>query len=327
VMQSVVMIAGILFCAVSLTVHVFSPPEYLIQSAAEAGKFSLGSLDFSLSSRTIWVMIIYGVTENLRNLIADQNYVQKYASVATERQAKRSVWIAMLIYIPLTAVFLYIGTTLFAFYSPGGQTLGPEVTKGDQVFPYFIATQLPVGLKGLIIAAILAAAMSTVDSALNCSATVLLLDFYKRYFNPGITEKASMIFLRSTTVVWGALGIAFAALMVRAESALNVWWRISGIFGGGILGLFLLCLFRVRIKPWQGVLAIIASIIFIFWGTFARGLPAWLNWAQCDLDPIIVGAMGAACLVAVALLFGLANSICRSKTRTDAPNRGQTAGR
>ena len=132
-------------------------------------------------------MIIYGVTENIRNLMADQNYTQKYSAVATEAKAKRSVWIAMLIYLPLTAIFLYIGTTMFAFYSGGGHLLDPSITKGDEVFPFFIATELPVGLKGLIIAAILAASMSTVDSALNSSATVLYLDYFKRYFKPEVS--------------------------------------------------------------------------------------------------------------------------------------------
>jgi len=158
VMQSVIMIVGILFCAVSLSISVFSGPEHLIQAAIDNNKFSFGSLKFTLASqehlfdRTVWVMIIYGVTEALRSLLADQNYVQKYCSVPSERDAKRSVWIAMLIYIPLTAVFLYIGTALFAFYSPGGHELGEGITKGEQIFPYFIATQVPAGLKGLIIA-------------------------------------------------------------------------------------------------------------------------------------------------------------------------------
>ena len=119
VMQSVIMIGGLLFCAVSLSWRIWTGPEPLIQTAIDAHKFSLGSWDLSLSSRTIWVMIIYGVTENLRNLLADQNFVQKYSSVPTEREARRSIWIGMLIYIPMTAVFLYIGTALFAFYSGG----------------------------------------------------------------------------------------------------------------------------------------------------------------------------------------------------------------
>jgi SSS family solute:Na+ symporter len=307
VMQSAVMIVGILFCAVSLSIKVFSGPEPLIQTAFEQNKFSFGSWDLSLSSRTIWVMIIYGITENLRNLLADQNYVQKYSSVPDERQAKRSIWIAMLIYIPLTAVFLYIGTTLFAYYSQGDTLAQAGITKGDEVFPHFIATVVPTGLKGLIIAAIVAAAMSTVDSALNCSATVMLLDFHKRFFKKDIGERASIIYLRLITVVWGILGIGFAILMIRAKSALDVWWQISGIFGGGILGLFILSLLRVRLRLWQGLVSIAVSVAVISWGTFARDLPDSWAWAQCNLDKIIIGAVGTVALMVVACIFGLFN--------------------
>jgi solute:Na+ symporter, SSS family len=307
VMQSIVMIVGVAFCAISLSSDIFSGPKPLIQTALDADKFSLGSLKLSFSSRTVWVMIIYGVTENLRNLLADQNYVQKYSAVPTEREAKKSVWIAMLIYIPLTAVFLYIGTALFAFYSSAQHPLGEAVTKGDEVFPYFIATELPSGLRGLILAAIVAAAMSTVDSALNCSSTVLLLDFVKRYFKPDISEKGSLLFLRSATVVWGLLGTAFALLMIRAHSALDTWWQISGIFGGGILGLFLLSLLRIKLQLWQGLVAIGASIAVITWGTFARNLSESWAWAECTLDPIIIGAVGTGVLMVVALALGLFN--------------------
>ena len=307
VMQSIVMIVGIVFCAVSLSSEIFKGPEPLVQAALDADKFSLGSLKLSLSSRTVLVMIIYGITENLRNLMADQNYVQKYSAVPTERDAKRSVWIAMLIYIPLTAIFLYIGTALFAFYSGPEHALGEAITKGDEVFPYFIATELPSGLRGLILAAIVAAAMSTVDSALNCSSTVLLLDFVKRYLKPDIGERGSLLFLRLVTVGWGLLGTASALLMIRARSALDIWWQISGIFGGGILGLFILCLLRVRLTLWQGLVSICASVAVIAWGTFVRDLPDKWRWAECTFDPIIIGAVGTGVLMLVALAFGLLN--------------------
>ena len=313
VMQSIVMIVGIVFCAVSLSSEIFKGPERLIQAALDADKFSLGSLKLSLSSRTVLVMIIYGITENLRNLMADQNYVQKYSAVPTERDAKRSVWFAMLIYIPLTAIFLYIGTALFAFYSGSEHTLGESVTKGDEVFPYFIATELPSGLRGLILAAIVAAAMSTVDSALNCSATVLLLDFAKRYFKPDISERGSLLFLRVATVGWGLLGTASALLMIRARSALDIWWQISGIFGGGILGLFILCLLRVRLTLYQGLISIFASVTVITWGTFARNLPDKWRWAECTFDPIIIGAIGTAALMAVAVVLGLTSRYRRRR--------------
>lgn len=307
VMQSIIMIFGILFCAVFLTIEVFSKPDFLISSALEANKFSLGSWKLSLSQRTIWVMVIYGVTEMLRDFLGDQNYVQKYASVSSVKEATRSIWLSMLIYIPLTAVFLYIGTTLFAFYSGSEHVLSDTITKGDQVFPFFIATELPVGLRGLIVAAIVAAAMSTVDSALNCSATVLFLDFYKRYFKPKVDERGSVTFLRISTAVWGVLGTAFALMMIQAQSALDTWWQLSGIFGGGILGLFILALLNVRLKVWQGLVSIGASILVISWGTFIRDLPAGWQWLQCDIEEIIIGALGTVALLVVAFLFHFRN--------------------
>ena len=313
VMQSVIMIGGIIFIGILLTKEVFARPDFLIQNAFDAKKFSLGESTFSLSSRTIWVMIIYGVSENIRNLIADQNYTQKYCSVPDEKQAKKSVWIAMLIYLPLTALFLYIGTTLFAYYSGPDHMLGEAITKGDQVFPHFIATQLPVGLKGLIIAAILAASMSTIDSALNCSATVLYVDYYKKYFNPKASEKTSVKFLRLTTVIWGIAGIAVSLLLINAKSALDIWWIIAGIFGGGILGLFLLGVFNVKITQIQGIISVIFSILIIIWGSFLRDLPDQFSWIECHIDPIIIGAMSTLGLLLLALVFVLANKMSSSK--------------
>ncbi len=309
VMQSVIMIGGIIFIGILLTKEVFARPDFLIQNAFDAKKFSLGETTFSLSSRTIWVMIIYGVSENIRNLVADQNYTQKYCSVPDEKQAKKSVWIAMLIYLPLTALFLYIGTTLFAFYSGPDHMLGEAVTKGDQVFPHFIATQMPVGIKGLIIAAILAASMSTIDSALNCSATVLFVDYYKKYFKPSASESNSVNFLRLTTVIWGIAGIAVALLLINARSALDIWWIIAGIFGGGILGLFLLGIFNVKIKKTQGIISVVFSILIIIWGSFLRDLPDNFAWLESKIDPIIIGAMSTLGLVLLALFFVIVNKI------------------
>jgi Na+/proline symporter len=162
--------------------------------------------------RTIWTMVLFAFVENLRNLLTDQNYVQKYASCPTERDAKKSIWIAMGIFTPLTAVFVYIGTCLWAYYSGGTELQNAGIAdKGDYIFPYYIATQLPPGMRGLIVAAIVAAAMSTISSCFNCAATVSLLDFYKRYFKPDLPDRSGIIFLRVMTFVWGFIGILCAA--------------------------------------------------------------------------------------------------------------------
>ncbi len=327
VMQSVIMISGIIVCCAILTYKITTGPDPAINAAIEGGKFSFGKWDFTLAdqtlaNRTIWVMIIFGVTENLRNLMADQNYVQKFAACKTVKEAKKSIWVATIIYAFMTTAFIYIGTALWAFYQNNTEVMD---MKQDEIFPYYIATEVFTGFKGLLIAAIIAAAISTIATAFNCSATIMVQDFIKKFVKKDISDKQCITLLRVLTVVWGILGIAFAVLMLRAESILDVWWTMSGIFGGGILGLFLLALLKVKLRLWQGIVAIVASILSICWGMFVRisyiaGLresgttvKLWVAdmWAmipyKCDIDKIIVGAMATADLVIVGFLLNLTN--------------------
>jgi SSS family solute:Na+ symporter len=306
VMQSVVMIAGVLCTVFFLGKMVFWESPELITKAYEAGKFSWGLSELSLDKRTLWVMLIYGITENLRNLLADQNYVQKYATVPDNRSAAKSMKLATTLYLGLTVCFLFIGTALFYFYQIK-ETLPEHITKGDQIFPYFIATQIPVGLKGLILAAIIAAAMSTIDSALNCSATVIWIDFMKDRFVLQAGEEKQMKILKSATWIWGILGTGFALWMIQAKSTLDVWWQISGIFGGGILGLFIIALSNLKLSFSQGLTAIGISVGVIIWSTFARNISGSFSWLNCTLDPILSGVLGTVCLLIFAGVTHLLN--------------------
>jgi len=347
VMQAVIMLSGIAICCGILTYQIVKGPEPAITAAWEAGKFSLGKwklslADQGLANRTILVMIIFGITENLRNLMADQNYVQKYVSCSSEREAKKSVWVATVIYVIMTTTFIYIGTALWAHYhntqilEEAGITAQENVQ--DSVFPYYIATELFTGFRGLLIAAILAAAISTIATAFNCAATIWLQDFHRKYINKNITDKQSIFILRLLTVIWGILGMVCAGLMIYAKSVLDVWWTMSGIFGGGILGLFLLSLFKIRLHLWQGIVAIAASIVTICWGMFCRVSVIakllehkwWISVQfgklldkipyKCNLDTIIVGATATAVMVAVGFLLGLTN---RGRALPQQPGREQ----
>src|SRR5699024_2291510 len=128
---------------------------------------------------TFWVVLVYGITINLQNFGIDQSYVQRYITARSDKDAKFRVWMGALSYVPISAMFFFIGTALFAFYQAQPALL-PAGVEGDAVFPYFIVHELPVGITGLVIAAIFAAAMSTLSSSLNSSATLILQDIYKR---------------------------------------------------------------------------------------------------------------------------------------------------
>ena len=129
-----------------------------------------------------WVIFVFGIVENLKNFSVDQNYIQRFLSAPSEARGKKITVAGRLLYIPVSALFFMIGTALFVYYLNVPAAGLPE--KADQVFPFFIVNELPTGLVGLVIAGVLAAGMSTLDSSLNSSATVWTVDFYRRLLNP-----------------------------------------------------------------------------------------------------------------------------------------------
>src|SRR3972149_2289356 len=205
VVQSFILIGGAFACVVILFFGMPQGYSQIFQIAARHDKFSLGSFSMSISESTFWVVFVYGIFINLQNFGIDQSYVQRYATARTDKEAAKSVWLGGLLYLPISAVFFFIGTQLFAYYNAQPQLL-PAKTKPDQVSPHFIETALPIGVGGLVIAAVFAAAQSTLSSSINCSATLILCDLYKRYIRPGATEKESMFILRIATLFVGIAG-------------------------------------------------------------------------------------------------------------------------
>jgi SSS family solute:Na+ symporter len=266
--QGIILIAGAIVCALFLT---FSMPEgagQLFRIAALNHKFSLGSFGTSLRDSTFWVVLVYGLFINLQNYGIDQNYIQRYMASGSEKGAKFSALFGSLLYIPVSAIFFYIGTALFSYYTARPDLL-PEALRqpgsGDRVFPYFIATGLPAGMTGLLIAAIFSAGMSTVSTSLNSTATIFLTDYYKRYFRKNADERSSMRILHFSSMITGIMGILIALALVGVESVLDAWWAMASIFSGGMLGLFLLGYISKKATRFNAVIAVIAGVLMITW--------------------------------------------------------------
>jgi SSS family solute:Na+ symporter len=309
--QGLVLIGGALLCALLL---VFGMPEgvgQLFQIAAADHKFSLGDFkNFALNERTFWVILIYGIFINLNNFGIDQNYIQRYLAAGSEKEARRAVWFGGLLYLPVSFVFFFIGTALYAFYTARPELL-PEGTAGDQVYPHFIVHELPVGVTGLLIAAIFAAAMSTISTSLNSSATVIFTDFYKRYLRPRAGERESMRMLYATTLVWGAAGVGVALWMIDAKSALDAWWKWSSIFSGGMLGLFLLGYFCKRAGNGAAWAGMAVGLTVILWMTCSKmgwwQSRPWLAARASKFDDYLVIVFGTTAIFVVGWLVGLAS--------------------
>ena len=242
-----------------------------------------------------------------------------------------------MLYIPVSLVFFFIGSSLFAYYRARPEMLDEVKTQvakeklaaekvgedeagyaakltqkaggltpvdvGDKVLPHFIVNKLPAGVAGLLIAAIFAAAMSSIDTSLNSSATVILSDIYKRYIRKDVDEKQSMRVLHGATLLWGALGTGVAVAMIGVKSVLDAWWKMSGVFAGGMLGLFLLGIVSRRTRWPAALTGGIIGILVILWMTFAPGPHDPPVWYQCPLDSLMTSTIGTLTILLVGLLI------------------------
>ncbi len=308
--QGIVLITGAFVCAIYLMFDMPEGPGQLFKIAQEHHKFSLGSFGLQLNQPTFWVVLVYGIFINLQNFGIDQNYVQRYMASKTDADAKRSALTGGLIYIPVSLVFLFIGTALFSYFNSGVETLPAEIaSQSDRIFPYFIVNFLPPGLSGLLIASVFAAGMSTISTSFNSSATVFLTDYYKRYFNKHATDRDAMKILYISSVIISAIGTTIGIAMINVKSALDAWWSLASIFSGGMLGLFLLAAFT-RVKGnFPVIMSTIVGVLVILYLTIGSNLFG-PNIPGADFHSYLAIVTGtSAIFITGFVIFYIANSL------------------
>ena len=317
VIQAILLTFGALLILFTIVIEMPGGISEIIEVGHDNGKFSLGSFSLDFTTPTFWVILLYGFFINLNNFGIDQNYVQRYHAATTKKEAAKSLWICVLMYVPISLLFFVIGSCLFAYYHinpdliegvklkaaaeglPLGSTteqikLAAQSLKpsdyGDKVMPMFMVKEIPTGLVGLIISAIMSAAMSTISSGMNATATVFCIDIYKRYFNPNLGEKAFMKLLYIATAAFGIAGMVVGIMLIGTKSVLDIWWELSGIFSGGMLGLFLLGILSRQTKNLEAMIATVIGLVVILWmslsDTIAASYPSLKN--PFDNNMIIV---------------------------------------
>ncbi|MCE7068371.1 sodium:solute symporter [Dyadobacter sp. CY326] len=281
-------------------------------------KFSLGTFAPDFTQSSFWVVLLYGFFMNLNNFGMDQNYVQRYHTTSSIKEAASSVWLCVYLYLPVSLIFFLLGSCLYAYYQSNPELLNiirmqvatermPNGTAesiaqlastltpadyGDKVMPHFMVTKVPVGLLGLIIAAIMSAAMSTISSGMNASATVFSVDIYQKYIKSNLAPKESLRLLYIATTVFGLLGMVTGIAMIGVKSVLDVWWMLSGIFAGGMLGLFLLGIISRATKNAEALTATLIGIVVIIWMTFSAQLPDEYAYLRNPLHQNMIMVVG-----------------------------------
>lgn len=239
-LQTIVLIGGAICC---LFFAISGADPGSLAAAAEAGKFHLVNFDFGSASFTtmaIWVVILGGFGQNLASYTADQAVVQRYMTTPDSKLAARSIWLNGLMAIPAAIVFFGMGTAFWMFYRSHPEKLDPAIA-ADRIMPLFISQELPVGLAGLVVAGIFAAAQSTVSTSMNSGATTIVTDFL-RPVNVCQSEGGYLWLARVITVLMGVSGTAAGLLFINPEikSLFDQFIGILGMFLGVLAGLFAL---------------------------------------------------------------------------------------
>ncbi|MGV8960197.1 MAG: sodium:solute symporter [Stenotrophomonas sp.] len=259
--QVFVMFGGALFAIGFIIQQIHGGvPEFMAAAMAE-NKTQLFDFSFDLTKATVWGFIFLVVFDVVLTFPKDQVLMQRVLSTKSDKEAGRSIWTFAAMMIPGGFVFYGIGTALWVYYKNNPERLNPLLPI-DATFPLFIAAELPVGVTGLIIAGIFAAAMSTLSSIINSVSTLASVDFYEKLKkNP--TPKQSVRFAEWIGVAVGVLGIAIALVMSRYDihSLFDVSIELAGLLGGGFAGAYTLGMFTRRANAPGVAIGVAGSIL------------------------------------------------------------------
>lgn len=268
-------------------------------------KFHTFDFRFDLSQPVFWVVLIGGLANTLITYTSDQSVVQRYMTTKDEKATGRSIWLNGFLSIPVTIIFFLLGTGLYAYYTSNPEHMSVLNPNIDSVFPQFIVAQMPAGVAGLLIAAIFAAAMSTLSSNINSVSAVITTDFYKVLAQKA-DHKRHMAVARWSGIIVGLLGMAMA-LMLATWNIASLWDQFNtflGLLTAGLGALFVMGIFFPRISgpaALAGVLAGIAILVLVKNNT--------------TLSFLLYGFVGLVASVFLALVFSLV-----------FPNRKEIAG-
>ena len=292
VIQGIILVGGAVLAAVYLITNTEGGASGFWDIATDNNKFQMFVWSLDWKSATFWVVILGGLANNLISYTSDQTVKQRYLTTKDERSAARGILTNGLMSVVVTIAFFTIGTGLYTFFKTHPAAMDMTMQKTDAIFPFFMMSQLPAGLAGLLIAAVFAATMSTIASNINSISTAFTVDFWGRFRK--VSEAGQVRTARISGVMAGLIGMFIAILMamVDIQSLLDYFNTILGLLSGGIGGLFMMGIFFQRIGSRAALIGFCAGTATVLWMNFCT--PASF---------LLFGFVSMAVSVVVALLI------------------------
>lgn len=259
--QTFVLLGGALVCLGLMIAGSDGGLGAVVGTASADGKLHAFNwhADPTSASLAFWVVIFGAFGQNFSSYTADQAVVQRYMTTPDIKRAARSIWTAALMAVPASFLFFAVGTALYVFYKSHPERLDPTFMT-DQIFPLFIAHEVPVGLAGLIVAGIFAAAQSTISTSMNSTATTVVTDFL-RPFRLVRSEDRYLFWARVLTFGFGVAGTALGLLFIDPanRSLFDSFIKVIGLFMGVLGGLFALGILTRRATGFGSLLGALAG--------------------------------------------------------------------
>ncbi|MBN8235178.1 sodium:solute symporter [Halobacillus kuroshimensis] len=245
----------------------------VMSTASQTGM--LESIDFSTDlsvEYSIWAGVIGGFFLHAAYFGTDQSQIQRVLTSKSIRESKLSLVLSGVLLIPQMLLFLLIGVLLYIFYQYAGD---PNINNLNELFPRFVVNELPVGISGLIIAGVFAAAMSSLDSALNSLSAVSVRDFYSKFMKKNQSEEHYLKASRYATVFWGIYATIFAFFAGNLGPVIEAVNQIGSYFYGALLGVFILAIFTKRVNGTGAFAGVIAGMLAV-WAVTVFAEISWL---------------------------------------------------
>jgi len=262
VLQTIVLVIGGILCLAVIINQLPGGFGQIIDVANEHGKLAFAeykngelfpvSWELTWQNKTGSMMLLFGLTVWLTEYSGNQNTVQRFCASKSDAHARKAMFVCAFSSLPIWAFYMFLGTALFVFFQvnpdiQAAQMLSGE-QKAEQILPYFIQNFLPVGMVGLVIAAALSAAMSSLDSSINAMSTVLVIDIYKRFWKKQESDKHYLKVAKLIALISSVLMIIGAIFLMNAETKTlqHTATILVSLLSGGILGIYLLGFFTRR---------------------------------------------------------------------------------
>ena len=264
VIQGFILIAGALVAFAYMVMGVDGGIGTFWDTAITHNKFTWLDFRFDLTQPVFWVVLLGGIANTLITYSSDQSVVQRYMTTKDEKETSKSIWLNGIISVPVSIIFFLLGTGLYVFYISNPANMSITNPNVDSVFPQFIVSEMPVGFAGLLIAAIFAAAMSTLSSNINSVSAVVTSDFYKTLW-PKTSLKSNMRVARWTGIIVGAFGIGMALILATWDIA-SLWDQFNtflGLLTSGLGAIFFLGIFFPRVGSTSAFIGLITGIVVL----------------------------------------------------------------